>query len=96
MLDISAPFCTICKKIDSKLFADQQVHQALNAVVPVKIDCSDSSNKTYHALQKKYTILGAPTFILIDPTTEKEVKRWGSELYDVSTQDFIADLKKYI
>jgi len=95
LLDVSTPFCTICKAIDKKLFADQKVHQALNSVVPVKIDCSDSSNKTYHALQKKYTILGAPTFILIDPKTEKEVKRWGSELYDVSARDFITELRQY-
>jgi len=95
LLDISAPFCTICKAIDNKLFADQRVHQALNTVVPVKIDCSDSRDKTYHTLQKKYTIMGAPTFILIDPKTEKEVKRWGSELHDVSARDFIAELKQY-
>jgi len=95
LLDVSAPFCTICKAIDNKLFTDKQVCQALNTVVPVKIDCSDRSNKNYHTLQKKYAIMGAPTFILIDPTTEKEIKRWGSELYDVTTQDFITELKQY-
>lgn len=95
LLDISAPFCTICKAIDNKLFADEQVCHALNTIVPVKIDCSDTNNQHYAALQKKYTIVGAPTFILIDPTTEKEIKRWGSELYDISPQDFIAELNQY-
>jgi thioredoxin:protein disulfide reductase len=95
LLDISAPFCTICKAIDNKLFTDHQVCQALSTVVPVKVDCSDTSNKHYASLQKKYAIIGAPTFILIDPTTEKEIKRWGSELYDVNPQDFIADLKQH-
>lgn len=88
LLDVSAPYCTICKAIDRKHFSKPKVLQALSKYVTVKIEDIEKNAHT-KALQKQFRIMGAPTILIIDPETEKVVKRWGSDLYDLSNDDFI-------
>ena len=95
LLDVSAPLCITCKKIDSQLFTNHLVCKALEAVVPVKLDCSDTTNPALTKLQNKYQIKGAPTLLLIDPETNTAIKRWEGELEDVSVNNFISELNKY-
>ncbi len=89
LIDIGAPYCSICKAIDKKIFSDTSVQEALSKVVSLKIGDIEE-NETTLSLQKKFNVMGAPTIVLYDPQTEKELKRWGGDLYDCSPAEFIA------
>lgn len=89
-LDVGAPFCSICKAIDRQLLSKDNVVTSLKNFVPIKIDSSDRSHAD---ICKKFKIMGVPAFIVINPFDEQEVKRWGSELYEVTPNDFISELK---
>jgi len=92
-VDVSTPCCTICKAIDKKFFTNENVLNALQAAyVPVKINGADDTNQSTVDLQERYTIMGAPTLLIIDPETGNEIRRWGSELYDYTVDDFAQEL----
>lgn len=91
LLDISAPYCSICKAIDRKHFSKPKVLQALSKYVTVKIEDIEKNAQT-KALQKQFRIMGAPTILIVDPETQKVIKRWGSDLYDLSNEEFIKRL----
>jgi len=95
-IDVTAPYCSLCKAIDKKLLRMPAVEDALQKlVVTVKIDASDTDNDMHTQLLSEHNILGTPTFLIIDPATGKELKRWGGELYDMDAHTFIAELEKY-
>ena len=91
LLEISAPYCSICKAIDTKIFANSKVKQALQKVIAIKIDDIEKDEHT-KMVQKQFTILGAPTIILWDPKNNKELKRWGGELYDSTPEEFVGQI----
>lgn len=95
-VDVTAPYCSICSAIEKKLFTDTHVSQALQGLVPVQIDSSETTNIVHTNLLKKFNVFGVPTFLLIDPKTETVVKRWGGELYDTSAEAFVAELEPYL
>ncbi len=92
LLDISAPYCSMCAAIDKKVFGCPTVTEKLNNVVPVRIVDIEATEST-RELQKKYKVMGAPTILLIDPETKDEIKRWGSELYDADVDEFAKELQ---
>ncbi len=92
LLDISAPYCSICKAIDKKIFAQPQVQAKLQELVAVKIEDIEA-NETTLALQKKFNVVGAPTIILYDPEQDHELKRWGGELYEWEPAQFARELE---
>ncbi len=92
LLDISAPYCSICSAIDKKVLSCPIVTEKLKDVVPVRIGDIEATEST-RALQKKYKVMGAPTILLIDPETKSELKRWGSELYDADVKEFAKELQ---
>lgn len=94
LLDVNAPYCTICSAIEGKFFCEDAVCSALGNCVPVKINGADTSIEAHEELKKRYNIIGAPTLILIDPETGKELARWGSELYDATIEQFVDQLNK--
>ena len=87
-IDISAPYCSICKAIDKKIFSHERVQQKLAEFVTVKIEDIEA-DETTQALQKRFSVLGAPTILVYDPEQDQELKRWGGELYDLSPDQFI-------
>jgi thiol:disulfide interchange protein DsbD len=87
-LDVSAPYCSICKAIDRTLFCCVDVQKKLNDYVTVKLEDIDQS------VAEKFHVVGVPTFIVIDPHHEKEIARWGAELYDIEPTEFIAQLTR--
>jgi len=95
LIDVNAPYCTICTAIEGKFFCEEDVCTALGNCVPVKINGADSSIEAHEELKKKYKIVGAPTLILINPETGEELARWGSELYDASVEEFAEQLKRH-
>ncbi len=94
-LKISAPFCSLCKAIDKKLFTDASVLNKLQEVIAITIDNADNPDENTAHILKKFNIIGVPTFIIINPETETEVNRWESELYDETPATFIATLDNY-
>lgn len=90
-IDISAPYCSICKAIDKKLFSNKRVQKTLSNYVTVKIEDIEE-NETTLALQKQFAVVGAPTILIYDPIAKTELKRWGGELYELSPDEFIETL----
>jgi thiol:disulfide interchange protein DsbD len=91
LVDIGAPYCSICKSIDAKLLHNPQVEAYLKEnVFPVKINGGNSANDY---LLNQFHVMGFPTILLVNPKTEEIVKRWGPELNDVSPEAFIQELK---
>ncbi len=95
LIDVNAPYCTICSAIEGKFFCEESVCSALGNCVPVQINGADNSVEAHEELKKKYKIVGAPTLLLINPDTGKEIARWGSELYDATVEEFVDQLNKY-
>lgn len=87
-IDISAPYCSICKAIDKKIFANKRVQEKLAHYIAVKIEDIEA-NETTLSLQKQFAVIGAPTILVYDPIEKKELKRWGGELYELSPEEFI-------
>lgn len=95
-IDITGRFCSICKAIERTILYNKDVEPWLREhVVCVKIDASEQK-EVYEELQKKYTIIGVPTLLLIDPVTTEQKGRWGSALYQQTPHEFLAQIKNLI
>ena len=95
LVEVIAPYCSICSAIEGKFFCEKSVCSALGNCIPVQINGADTSVEAHEELKKKYKIIGAPTLILINPETGEELVRWGSELYDATIEEFVEQLNKY-
>ncbi len=93
LLKVEAPCCSLCTAIDKKFFQQPTVITVLDEhYIPVRIDGGDSTDATTARLIKQFNIIGFPTIIIADPTDERMLKTWGSELYDYSVEQFIEEL----
>ena len=91
-IDISAPYCSICKAIENTLFNQESVQNALMAsTVPVKLDGSLAINKP---ILEQFQVIGFPTILLINPETQTIIKKWGPELYGTTSSEFIKQLQE--
>lgn len=93
LLGFGAPFCSMCTAIDNDMFQDPGVCTVLNDLHCVKIS-ADNDAPYVDELHKQYKILGFPTYVLINPHTGEELKRWGCELYEMPHCEFIAEIEK--
>lgn len=65
MIFFTAEWCSPCRIMKRKVFADSEVMKAIDAkVVPVEINIDDQNAE---ALVKQYNIGATPTTIFIDP-----------------------------
>lgn len=72
-VDLYATWCGPCKLMAKNVFTDAAVGDKFNAsFINVKVDAEKGEGIT---LAKKFTIKGYPTFIFVDPSTEKEIYR---------------------
>lgn len=94
-VDISAPMCSACEAVERRIFSKQQVMQELSYFVAVKLNIAQMTEQARTQLMQQFKIMGAPTILLVDPTTEKVIARWSSELADRSAASFIAELAQY-
>jgi len=62
--------------------------------VNVKLDGTSPSNEQFATLQKKYKIVGFPTFLVIDPETGKIIKSWSSDLNAFTNEEFIKKINE--
>jgi thiol:disulfide interchange protein DsbD len=92
-IDVWGQACSICNAIDTLIMHDAQVADYLNnQMVPVKIEAS-ASNSSYQQLKQPYSIVGVPTFLLIDPTTNALIAHWASEVYEMKPHEFVMALE---
>ena len=95
-IDFSTPYCAICSAITKKVLQDKEISKVLTDLyVLLAIDASDSKEEPYKTLRDRYDIQGVPTILIIEPTNNKELKRWTGELYNEKRNHVIADLKTY-
>ncbi len=93
LLDFWANHCTICKAIDKKLFQKDVVWKTLQHKYEfVKVDCTSSSNEQSNKLKEKYHVFAQPTILVIQPTTGAVIKKWSSEPYSMSPEEFINEM----
>jgi thiol:disulfide interchange protein DsbD len=95
LLGFGAPFCSLCTAIDNDMFQDPGVCSVLNNLECIKIS-ADNDAPYVDELHKQYTIVGFPTYVLINPHTGAELKRWGSELYETPHCEFITEIEKLV
>ncbi|MBV8661107.1 MAG: thioredoxin family protein [Candidatus Dependentiae bacterium] len=94
LIDFWANHCTICKAIDKKVFHNEQFNAALsNSIIFVKVDATHSNNPDYVQLREQYKVYAQPTILLIDPATETILKKWTSEPYSMSIEEFIEQIQ---
>lgn len=95
-VDVWGQACSICNAIDTLIMHDLQVANYLNNhTVPVKIEASPT-NVSYQQLKQPFALVGVPTFLLLDPTTNALIGRWASELYEMKPHEFVAALETKI
>jgi thioredoxin:protein disulfide reductase len=87
-VDITAPFCSICKAIDKKILSNPAVVSHLKHFVTMKID-NKETNEQHAKLQEQWSIKGVPAFLIIDPETDAIIARFGAEMHDWSPEEFI-------
>ena len=92
LLDFGAPYCASCRVIEQKLFKHPEVLALFSDIVPIKIDVS-ADHPVHAELLKKMKIIGTPTCLLIDPTNEQELCRWGDELCSCKPEVFIEKVR---
>jgi thiol:disulfide interchange protein DsbD len=92
LLDFGASWCTSCTEVENQLLRDPYIVQKLRDVLLVKIDCTNPHAPHCASVQKEFNIIGFPAVLLIDPETETVMKRWGSELLNMSADEFIDEI----
>lgn len=93
LLDFTADWCSLCKKLEKQFFSEPIIVQELpKRVIPVKIDCTTDENADSVSLRKKFTIIGFPTILLINPHTQTVIQKWSADLNDKDPQEFIDQL----
>jgi thiol:disulfide interchange protein DsbD len=90
LLDFTAQWCTLCKQLENTFFRLPAITAELaQVVIPTKIDCTDTQDTQCKKLCAKYSVMGYPTILLIEPQSESIVMQWGSDLGQLSAQDFL-------
>jgi thiol:disulfide interchange protein len=83
LIDIGADWCTLCKKLDRRLFHNAQLIDVLSKnFVILKVNATDPQSEPYVTLNQKYNIIGVPTVLIIEPKTETLVARYNSNLLE--------------
>jgi thiol:disulfide interchange protein DsbD len=95
LVDFGASWCSSCNEIEHRLLHNPLVQKELDTIAMVKIDCTNPHAESCAAIQKTYNIIGFPAILLVDPSTEKVLARWGGELLDISPEEFITLIKAY-
>jgi thioredoxin:protein disulfide reductase len=95
LVDFGAQWCTACKEIEHRFFANQWVLDQLKDLIIVQVDFTNPEAETCKIIQKQYKIIGFPTVLLVEPQEQNVIARWGGELLDLSKEDFVELVKKH-
>lgn len=94
LIDFWAHHCTICKAIDKKVFHNPLFKAKVsNTVTFLKVDATHGNNPDYIQLREQYKVYAQPTILLVDPATETILKKWTSEPYSMTIDEFIKEIQ---
>lgn len=83
LIDIGADWCSLCKKLDRRLFHNAQLIDVLSEnFVILKVNATDPQSEPYVSLNQKYNIIGVPTILILEPNTENLLQRYNSNLLE--------------
>lgn len=83
LIDIGADWCSLCKKLDRRLFHNAQLIDLLSEnFVILKVNATDPQSEPYASLNQKYNIIGVPTILILEPKTEHLIMRHTSNLLE--------------
>ena len=96
ILDFWANHCTICKAIEKKIFHKDMVYQALkDRFIFVTVDCTSNHNQQATELKHKFNIYAQPAILIVDPNHENILKKWSSEPYSMTPEEFVKAVKTF-
>lgn len=93
LVDFGAAWCTTCREIQKKIMRNKKIHAQLPEIIFVEIDGTDPHNACCAELSNKFSIIGFPTILLIDPVSEKVIGRWGDEWATIPEAEVVARIK---
>ncbi|CEG57100.1 protein-disulfide reductase DsbD [Legionella fallonii] len=64
-IDFSANWCGDCRDMDTKVFNQSPIVQAMSGLVNIKVDISDKNDEV-DAIKKAFAIYGTPTMLFFD------------------------------
>ena len=82
-VEFSANWCGDCQDMDSKVFNQPQITQAMSGLVNIKVDISDKS-KEVDEIKKAFAIYGTPTMLFFDTH--------GMQLTELDAAGFVPEL----
>jgi thioredoxin:protein disulfide reductase len=94
LVDFGASWCASCREIEKKVMHNMAIHEQLPQIIFVEIDGTDPHNPCCAELSKKYSVIGFPVVLLIEPETEKVIARWGEEFASMTQEKIISTIQK--
>ncbi len=90
MIDFYADWCVVCKEIDAKTYSDEQVGEALDRFVNIKVDLT-ADNEKNDRISKEYNIVGLPLIVFYN----SEHKRLTNKRIDgfIGPEDFLEHIE---
>ena len=67
LIDFYADWCIACKELDLYTYTDADVGKAMEGLVAVKLDGTDSEDPRFQEPYQKYGVLGLPTVLFLTP-----------------------------
>jgi thiol:disulfide interchange protein DsbD len=71
LLDVRADWCTSCKEYETKVFTNQAIIDKFKEYQLLKLDITET-NDLKEIILEKYKIVGAPTIIIFNKTSETQ------------------------
>lgn len=93
LVDFGASWCTTCREIEKNIMHNEKVHAQLPEVIFVEIDGTDPHNTCCAELSKKFSVIGFPTILLLDPESERVLARWGDEFALLPPAEVVAKIR---
>ena len=66
MIDFTADWCPVCKRLEHETFSDPLVTEASKRFICVRIDCTDTNDPEIRKLWSRYNVVGLPTVAFMD------------------------------
>jgi len=92
LIKFGARWCSACTALGKRFNDNKDLVGKLDMYVLCAIDCTQQTD-TIKEYMKKFEIKGLPAMLIIDPTNESVINRFGSELLEKSDDKFIETLR---
>ncbi len=71
IIDLSAGWCTPCRKLEAETFHESTVVEAANDLVMIRVDVTGGDNPLHDRLLRRYDVKGVPTLVMLDDQGEE-------------------------